>query len=115
MTMLLLLVIILALVLFLAAMTTFLLLEHKDEHTLNTIAVTPVGTSGYLKFKIAYIYLMSVIGNIVILFGNKADCRRQIHDIEASLFDNINIFHIVSFALSPACLLRPWPAARRSC
>lgn len=72
MTMLLLLVIILAFgSFFLAAMTTFLLLEHKDEHTLNTIAVTPVGTSGYLKFKIAYIYLMSVIGNIVILLGTK--------------------------------------------
>lgn len=41
-TMLLLLVVILALgSFFLAAMATFLLLEHKDEHTLNTIAVTP--------------------------------------------------------------------------
>ncbi|HOB21381.1 MAG TPA: hypothetical protein PLC26_02095 [Bacillota bacterium] len=100
MTMLLLLVIILAFgSFFLAAMTTFLLLEHKDEHTLNTIAVTPVGTSGYLKFKIAYIYLMSVIGNIVILLGTKLIAGDKYTILEASLFDNINIFHIVSFAL----------------
>jgi hypothetical protein len=56
---------------FLAAMATFLLLEQKDEHTLNTIAVTPIGASGYLKLKMAYIYLMSVIGNIAILLGTK--------------------------------------------
>ena len=47
---------------FLAAMATFLLLEQKDEHTLHTIAVTPVGAGGYLRFKMAYIYVMSVQG-----------------------------------------------------
>ena len=86
MTMLLLLVIILAFgSFFLAAMTTFLLLEHKDEHTLNTIAVTPVGTSGYLKFKIAYILDVSYREHRD-PFGNKADCRRQIHDIGSIAF-----------------------------
>ena len=56
---------------FLAAMATFLLLEQKDEHTLHTIAVTPVGAGGYLRFKMAYIYVMSVLGNTVILLGTK--------------------------------------------
>lgn len=56
---------------FLAIMATFLLLEHKDEHTLTTIAVTPVGTSGYLKFKLTYTYLMSVVGIIIVLGGTK--------------------------------------------
>ena len=56
---------------FLAAMATFLLLDNKDENTLNTVAVTPVGTSGYIKFKMTYIYIMTVISTIVILLGTK--------------------------------------------
>ena len=51
----LLLVVILALVILSCCYGYFLLLDHKDEHTLNTIAVTPVGVSGYLKFKMVYI------------------------------------------------------------
>lgn len=99
-TMLLLLVVILALgSFFLAAMATFLLLEHKDEHTLNTIAVTPVGTSGYLKFKMAYIYFMSVVGIIVILLGTKLIAGEKYTVWGVSLFDNISIFHMVSFAI----------------
>lgn len=99
-TMLLLLVVILALgSFFLAAMATFLLLEHKDEHTLNTIAVTPVGASGYLKFKMVYIYFMSVVGIIVILLGTKLIAGEKYTVWGVSLFDNISIFHMVSFAI----------------
>jgi len=99
-TMLLLLVVILAFgSFFLAAMSTFLLLEQKDEHTLNTIAVTPVGTSGYLKFKMAYIYLMSVAGIIVILLGTKLIAGDKYTIWGTSVFDNIDISHIVSFAV----------------
>ena len=36
---------------------------------MNTIAVTPVGASGI--YKMTYVYLMSVVGNIVILLGTK--------------------------------------------
>lgn len=84
---------------FLAAMSTFLLLEQKDEHTLHAIAITPVGAFGYLKFKMAYIYLMSVIGIIVILLGTKLIAGDKYAVEGVSLFDNIGIFHIVSFAL----------------
>lgn len=84
---------------FLAAMATFLLLEQKDENTLNTIAVTPVGASGYLKFKMSYIYFMSVIGNIVILFGTKLIAGDKYTVLGTSLFDNIDMVHIVSFSL----------------
>jgi fluoroquinolone transport system permease protein len=83
----------------LSAMATFLLLEHKDEHTLNTIAVTPVGTSGYLNFKMAYIYLMSVIGTIVVLWGTKLIAGDKYTVMGVSLFDNINLLHIVAFAV----------------
>jgi len=99
-TMFLLLVVILAFgSFFLAAMATFLLLDHKDEHTLSTIAVTPVGASGYLKFKLAYIYLMSVVGTIVILIGTKLIAGDKYTILGKSIFDNISIFHIVSFAM----------------
>ena len=36
---------------FLSTLTALMLVENKDEHTLNTIAVTPVGTSGYLRLR----------------------------------------------------------------
>lgn len=83
----------------LAAMATFLLLEHKDEHTLNTISVTPVGSSGYLKFKMAYIYLISVVGTIAVLLGTKLIAGDKYTVMGVSLFDNINILHIVVFAI----------------
>ncbi|MGI6188269.1 MAG: hypothetical protein GX041_06635 [Clostridiales bacterium] len=99
-TMLLLLVVILAFgSFFLAAMATFLLLDHKDEHTLNTIAVTPVGVSGYLKFKMVYIYLMSVVGSIAILLGTKLIAGDKYTILNVSVFDNIDVFHIISFAV----------------
>jgi len=99
-TMLLLLIVILAFgSFFLAAMGTFLLLDHKDENTLNTIAVTPIGTSGYLKFKMTYIYLMSVVGSVVILLGTKLIAADKYTILGISVFDNISIFHIVSFAI----------------
>jgi len=98
-TMLLMLVVILAFgSFFLAALATFLLLEHKDEHTLHTIAVTPVGVSGYLKFKMTYIYLMSVVGAIVVFLGTKLIAGDKYIIGGASLFDNIGVSHIVAFA-----------------
>lgn len=100
MTMLLLLIIILAFgTFFLAAMATFLLLDQKDEHTLHTIAVTPIGTSGYLKFKMAYIYMMSVAGIIVVLGGTKLIAGDKYIIGGISVFDNIGISHIISFAV----------------
>ncbi|HHT73446.1 MAG TPA: hypothetical protein GX008_07015 [Firmicutes bacterium] len=84
---------------FLAALATFLLLEQKDEHTLHTIAVTPVGAAGYLKFKMTYIYVMSVVGNIVVLLGTKLLAGDKYVVLGTPLFDNINIGHTVSFAL----------------
>ncbi len=85
---------------FLAAMATFLLLEQKDENTLHTIAVTPFGTSGYLKFKMAYIYVMSVAGTIIVLSGTKLLAGDKYVLEGMPVFDNINIFHIVCFAIA---------------
>jgi len=83
----------------LSALTALLLVENKDEHTLSTIAVTPVGTSGYIRFKMAYIYIMSVIGTMIILFGTKYIAGDEYAIRGVSLFDNLNAAHIVFFAL----------------
>lgn len=84
---------------FIGAMATFLLLEHKDENTLKSIAVTPGGVSGYLKFKMTYIYFMSVIGIIVILVGTKLIAGDKYVIMGYSLFDRIELSHMIAFAL----------------
>ncbi len=84
---------------FLAAMTTFLLLDHKDEYTLNSIAVTPLGASGYIKFKMTYVYIMTVISTTIVLVGTKLLAGKHYVIGGVSLFDNIGIMHIISFAI----------------
>ena len=84
---------------FLAAMATFLLIENKDECTLNTIAVTPIGMSGYVKFKMTYIYVMTVISNIVILLGTKLIAGDKYAIGGISLFDNIGLIEIIAFSI----------------
>ncbi|MDI9464132.1 MAG: hypothetical protein QM393_01060 [Bacillota bacterium] len=83
---------------FLAAMAAFLLLEQKDEHTLHTIAVTPLGAGGYLQFKMAYVYLMSVLGSVLILAGTKLIAGGQYVTMGVRLFDRIGWVHIIAFA-----------------
>ncbi|HOJ12745.1 MAG TPA: hypothetical protein PK733_19440 [Clostridiales bacterium] len=83
---------------FLAAMATFLLIENKDERTLHTIAVTPLGVPGYIKFKMGYIYLMTAMSTIIILLGTKLIAGDKYTIAGIPLFDNINIAEIISFA-----------------
>ncbi|MEZ4357376.1 MAG: hypothetical protein R2876_01920 [Eubacteriales bacterium] len=85
-----------------AAMATFLLLDHKDENTLSTIAVTPLGASGYVKFKMTYIYIMSVISTIMIFLGTKLLAGDEYAIGGVSIFDTISIWHIISFAVVSA-------------
>lgn len=83
---------------FIAAMATFLLLDHKDECTLNTIAVTPVGASGYLRFKMSYVYLLSFLTTMLVLFGIKYIAGDQYAIFGISLFDNVGAVEIVVFS-----------------
>lgn len=83
---------------FIAGMATFLLLDHKDECTLNTIAVTPVGAAGYLRFKMIYIYLISFITTMLVLLGVKYIAGGQYAISGKSLFDNVTIVEIVVFS-----------------
>ena len=71
-------------------------------HTLSTIAVTPVGAGGYIRFKMAYIYLMSVLSNIVVLLGTKVLAGEHYSIGGVSLFDNLSLAHIISYALISA-------------
>lgn len=99
-TMLLMLVVILVIgSFFLSAMATFLLLENKDENNLSTIAVTPIGTSGYVIFKMSYIYIMSVISSIVIVLGTKLLASDKYAIGGVSLFERIGLLEIISFSL----------------
>jgi fluoroquinolone transport system permease protein len=84
---------------FLSFLTALLLVENKDEHTLATIAVTPVGTSGYIRFKMAYIYVMSILSTMLVLFGTKYIAGGEYAIRGVSLFDNLNAAEIISFAL----------------
>lgn len=81
------------------AMGCFLLLEHKDEKTIHTIAVTPVGVFGYLVFKMTYIYLLSAVSSVIVLLGTKLLAADQYIIGGVSLFDKIDIGHIISYAL----------------
>lgn len=83
---------------FIAAMGTFLMLDHKDECTLNTIAVTPVGAAGYIRFKMSYIYLISLISMLVVLFGVKYIAGDKYTVFGMSLFDNVGALEIVAFS-----------------
>ncbi|NLO10052.1 MAG: hypothetical protein GX129_09340 [Clostridiales bacterium] len=85
---------------FLAAMATFLLLDNKDDNTLNTVAVTPIGTSGYIIFKMTYIYIMTVISTIIILWGTKLIAGDRYSIGGVSLFDRLNLFQIIVFAFA---------------
>jgi fluoroquinolone transport system permease protein len=84
---------------FLSFLTALLLVENKDEHTLHTIAVTPVGVSGYIKFKLVYIYIMSILSTMLVLLGTKylAGDAYAIRGI--SLFDHLSALEVISFAL----------------
>lgn len=83
---------------FLSTLTALLLVENKDEHTFNTIAVTPVGVTGYLRFKMVYLYIMSVISSFIVLYGTKLIAADQYKVGGVSLFDHVGIAQIIAFA-----------------
>ncbi|MGD9901309.1 MAG: hypothetical protein AB7S44_02095 [Spirochaetales bacterium] len=87
-----------------AALLGFSLLDNKDEDTLQTIAVTPIGKRGYVKFKVIYTYIFAVISTIIVLWGTKILAGDsyvvQIGAETIKLFDNINFLEVLVFAIS---------------
>ncbi|MFA6889909.1 MAG: hypothetical protein WCQ80_02675, partial [Bacilli bacterium] len=78
----------------------FLILEHKDESTLLSIAVTPMSLSGYLTFKMIYTTIISILGNFVLLGGLKliASDAYEIHygGVVIGLLDSLDFWKILS-------------------
>lgn len=54
-----------------AALLGFLLLDNKDENTLDTIRVTPMSLSGYVRFKTVYAYILGVNAAFWVIMGTK--------------------------------------------
>jgi fluoroquinolone transport system permease protein len=92
------------------ALLGFSLLDNKDEDTLQTIAVTPVGKSGYIKFKLIYTYVISIVSTIIILSGIKifaldAYALEIEVGLSIKLFNYITHFEIFIYALSSSLLV----------
>ncbi len=96
------------------AMLGFSLLENKDENTLESIATTPITIKGYTNFKTVYAYVLSIIGNFVMLGGLKliASDRYEVlyRGITIRLLDdlswlNVAVFSVVSSLMVPTIAL----------
>lgn len=91
------------------AMLGFSLLDNKDENTLLNIAVTPITISGYAIFKITYSFVLSVVSNIVMLFGLKwlaSDAYViTMMGIEIRLLDSISYGEALMFSLVASLLV----------
>lgn len=84
------------------AMGSFLLLEQKDEKTINTIAVTPIGVSGYLMFKLIYLYILSTASIMIVMFGTAYFAKETYSVGGVSLFENIKTWQFVVYAFVAA-------------
>lgn len=92
------------------AMATFMLLDHKDEHTLHTIAATPLGLPGYLLFKMGYVFLAAALSVFLVLTGTKLLAADAYQLMGERLFDRLSIgqillFSVVSGLTAPALAL----------
>ncbi len=84
------------------AMATFMLLDHKDEHTLHTIAATPLGLPGYLLFKMGYVFLSAAVSVFLVLTGTKLLAADAYTLLGMRLLDRLNMGHIIFFSLVSA-------------
>lgn len=81
------------------AMATFMLLDHKDEHTLHTIAATPLGLKGYLLFKMGYVFLAAALSVFLVLSGTKLLAADAYTLMGTRLLDRLSFPQILLFSL----------------
>ena len=81
------------------AMLGFLLLDHKDENTLDSLRVTPVSIETYLVFKSAYTYLLSFASSFLVLYGIKMLSGERYTILGQNVFDMMNASDILFYAL----------------
>jgi fluoroquinolone transport system permease protein len=84
------------------AMGSFMLLEQKDEKTINTIAVTPVGISGYLKLKLIVLYILAVANILIVLFGTAYFAKETYSIGGVSLFDHAQTWELLTYSFVSA-------------
>lgn len=86
------------------AMATFQLLDHKDENTLHTIAATPLGLSGYLAFKMAYVLLLAILSVFLVLQGTKWLAADAYTLMGERLLDRLSTPRLLLYSLSSGLL-----------
>ena len=91
------------------ALLGFALLDNKDEDVLQTIAVTPISKKGYVKFKLVYTYIISVLSCFLMLAGTKlfasAEYALTYGEMTIYLFDSLTYLHILAFSFSSSLLV----------
>ena len=84
------------------SMLGFLLLDHKDENTLDSLRVTPVSLTHYLTFKSIYTYGLSVLSSLVILYGVKYLSGDGYTYLGSNVWQSITPLSIVTFSVVSA-------------
>lgn len=81
------------------AMLGFLLLDHKDENTLDSLRVTPVSIEMYLVFKSIYTYVLSFASSFLVIYGIKWLSGDSYTILGQNVFDTITTANILYYAL----------------
>ncbi len=88
------------------AMFGFLMLDHQDENTLDSLRVTPMSLKGYLGFKAIYTYLLAVLSGVVVLYGVKVLSGdgytvMGMNVLDGFTFTNVFLYAVVAGLLAP--------------
>ena len=81
------------------AMLGFLLLDHRDEHTLDALRVTPMSLKGYLGFKVTYTYLLAALSGVLVLFGITLLAGDRYTIMGQNVLDGFTFLNVLMYAL----------------
>lgn len=80
----------------------FSFLDNRDENTFLAIAVSPLSIRGYTIFKTLYTFVISFIGNVVMLGGLVLFAQEAYtityQTITIGLLANLTVWHVLSFS-----------------
>lgn len=81
------------------AMLGFLLLDHKDEKTLDSLRVTPLSLRSYLIYKASYTYLLSAVASAFVIFGIRWFSGEGYTFMGQNVFRELPVYGILLYAL----------------
>ena len=81
------------------AMLGFLLLDHKDEKTLDSLRVTPLSLRSYLIYKASYTYILAVIASAFVILGTRYLSGESYTFMGQNVFRQLPISGIIFYAL----------------